>query len=138
MACGIPLDVQQALVSDSNPMGNITHSDLEMAGILLHVMVLESIVLLRNQHVGAICNNTPTVSWAYRLASRRSCIAGRLLRALALRLRVNRASSLLTISIAGEKMTWQTSPWGLLMEKLNGHVLIMMFLFSISIFQSTP
>ena len=98
-----PKDVQELMVSEDNPTGTITNSDLECAGLLLHVMVLEAIVDLFHKHIGAYCDNTPTVAWAARLASKRSRIAGRLLRALALRLRVCRASPLLTISIAGVK-----------------------------------
>ena len=77
-----PLDIQQQTVSFDNPGGTITNSDLECAGLLLHIMVLESIVDLIYKHIGAYCDNTPTVSWAARLASKRSRIAGRLLRAL--------------------------------------------------------
>ena len=96
-----PDDIKAALVTRENPSGTISVSDLEMAGLLLHYLVLEHVVDLCHEHVGAFCDNTPTVSWAAKLASKRSRIAGRLLRALALRQRVQRSSPLITVSIAG-------------------------------------
>eukprot|EP00978_Attheya_sp_CCMP212_P010909 scaffold26571_cov52-Attheya_sp.AAC.1 len=36
-----PVDIQTAVVSESNPKGRLTNSDLEMVGILLHVLVLK-------------------------------------------------------------------------------------------------
>ena len=56
---------------------------------------------LRHQRIGAFCDNTPTVSWAAKLASKRFKVARGLLRALALRQRVQRSSPLITLSIAG-------------------------------------
>ena len=98
-----PHDIRDRLVSESNPTGDITNSDLELAGLVLHWLVLEYVVDdLRHKHVAMYCDNTPTVAWANRLASKNSKIAGRLLRALALRQRTRRASPLLSISIAGE------------------------------------
>ena len=95
-----PTDVQARLVTESNPDGDISVSDLEMAGLLLHYVVLEYLVVLRHRRIGAFCDNTPTVAWAAKLASKRSKVAGCLLRALALRQRVQRSSPLITLSIA--------------------------------------
>ena len=64
-------------------------------------MVLEQLVDLRHKNVGTYCENTLTVSWAYKLASNQSNIGGRLLRILAMRKRLSRSSPLVTISIAG-------------------------------------
>ena len=96
-----PPEIQREFITRENPKGSISISDLEMAGLLLHYIVLEYIVDVRHKHVGAFCDNTPTVSWAAKLASKRSRCGGRLLRALALRQRVSRSSPLLTVSIAG-------------------------------------
>ena len=63
--------------------------------------MLEHVVALGHKHVGTFCGNTPTVSWAAKLVSKRSRIAGRLLQALALRQWVQRSSWLVTILIAG-------------------------------------
>jgi len=97
-----PDDIKAALITRDNPNGTISVSDLEMAGLLLQYLVLEWLKALRHEHVGAFCDNTPTVSWAAKLASKRSRIAGRLLRALAIRQRVQRSSPLITVSIAGK------------------------------------
>ena len=98
-----PDDIKMALITREHPDGSLSVCDLEMAGLLLHYLVLEHVVALRHQHIGAFCDNTPTVSWEAKLASKHSQIAGRLLRALALRQRVQRSSPLVTVSIAGKE-----------------------------------
>ena len=72
-----------------------------MTGLLPHYLVLEHVVALCHEHVGAFCDNTPTVPLVAKLASKKSRIAGRLLRVLALRQRVQRSSLLITVSIVG-------------------------------------
>jgi hypothetical protein len=49
------------VVSFSNPNGTITNSDLEMAGMVLHYLVLEHLTRPRHVHVAAWCDNMPTV-----------------------------------------------------------------------------
>jgi hypothetical protein len=100
-----PADISASVISFHNPEGTITNSDLEMAGMLLHYIVLEHMVALRHVHVAAWCDNTPTVSWTNKLSSSRSSIAGRLTRALAMRLQANEASPLVSVSIAGTDNT---------------------------------
>ena len=73
-----------------------------MAGLVLHYLVLKQLVMLRHKHVGEFCDNTPTVSWAAKLASKQSQVAGRLLRALAIQQQVQQSSPIMTISIAGK------------------------------------
>ena len=77
-------DIRAALVTQDNPNRTIYVSDLEMAGLLLQYLMLKWPRALRNEHVGAFCDNTPTVSWAAKLVSKQSRIAGRLLQALAI------------------------------------------------------
>ena len=96
-----PQDIKDQVVSFDNPTGTITNSDLEMAGLLLHYLVLENLTDLKHVHVAAWCDNTPTVSWANKLNSAKSRVAARLVRALSLRIQVNEASPLITVSIAG-------------------------------------
>jgi hypothetical protein len=72
-----------------------------MAGMLAHYLVLEHLVALKHVHVAAWCDNTPTVSWTNKLSSSRSQVAGRLTRALAMRIHANEASPLVSVSIAG-------------------------------------
>jgi hypothetical protein len=97
-----PADIHQRVVSFANPGGTITNSDLEMAAMLVQYLVLEHLVDLRHVHVAAWCDNTPTVSWTNKLSSSRSRIAGRLTRALAMRIHANEASPLISVSIAGD------------------------------------
>ena len=98
-----PEDIRNNVISFSNPHGTITNSDLEMAGMVLHYLVLEHLVDLRHVHVAAWCDNTPTVSWTNKLSSSKSPTAGRLTRALAMRIHANQASPLISVSIAGVK-----------------------------------
>ncbi len=99
-----PDDIRNNLVSASNPTGTITINDLEMAGVLLHWLVLEQLVpaySLRHTHIAIYCDNKSTVHWTYKLNSRASIIAQHLLRALGLRQHHHRASPLTCASIAG-------------------------------------
>ena len=79
-----PANVQKELVTDKKPDSTIYILDLEMTGILLHYVVLDYLVDLQHQSIGAFCNNTPTVSWSSKLVSKPSEIARRLPRVLAL------------------------------------------------------
>ena len=74
-----------------------------MAAELLGWIVLEASVDTRHAHVGVCSDNSATVSWQMRGASKRSAVAIRLLRVLAIRLRKNRASPLVTRHLAGER-----------------------------------
>jgi hypothetical protein len=98
-----PQDIQIRLVSSRNPHGDLTINDLECAGLLLQYLVLEQYVDLTSEHVAAWCDNASTVSWVRRATSSRSLVGQRLIRALMLRLRANRASPLVALSIQGIK-----------------------------------
>ena len=71
-----------------------------MAGMLLLYLVLEHLATLRHIHVAAWCDNTPTVAWTNKLSASRSPITGRLTQTLAMRIHVNKASPLISHSIA--------------------------------------
>jgi hypothetical protein len=73
-----PADIGQQIISFDNPSGALTNSDLEMAGMVLHYLVLEHLVELKHVHVAAWCDNTPMVSWMNKLSSSKSAVAGRL------------------------------------------------------------
>ena len=74
-----------------------------MAAELLAWLVLEACVPTRHVHAGACSDNSATVGWQTRGASKRSVVANRLLRVLATRMRVNRASPLVTRHMAGKR-----------------------------------
>ena len=97
-----PLDIKNDIVSTDNPGGTITNSDLEMAGLLMLWIVMESVCHpVQNKHVALFSDNSPTVHWVQRLAAKQSPIAMQLIRALALRLQLQRASPLTPLHIAG-------------------------------------
>ena len=80
----------------------ISISELEMAAHLVQFIILEYIVPLKYKSVGIFSDNTPTVSWATKLCAKNSMLAGRLLRALALRNNITKASPVVTASIPGK------------------------------------
>jgi hypothetical protein len=99
-----PADITAALVSDSNPNGTITNSDLEMAGVLLHEAVLEAALgqAMKGKHIVIGSDNSPAVAWTARMATRSaSPVAYRLLRGLAMRQRMTRSAPPTVYHVAG-------------------------------------
>jgi hypothetical protein len=43
-----PPEISTQVISDSNPTGSLTNSDLEMAAVLLHYMVLQQLVNMKH------------------------------------------------------------------------------------------
>ena len=98
-----PPDIQQRLVTDNNPAGDLTINDLELAGMVLGWLVLEYTCNdLTYKHVGMFCDNTSAVSWAFKGSTATSLVAARLLRFMFLRQRARQASSLVPLHIAGK------------------------------------
>lgn len=79
----------------------ITINDLEMAGLLLHYLLLEQLVDMKGIHAAAWCDNTSAVSWTSKMSSNKSIIGQQLTRALAIRMIQNQSSHLAALSIAG-------------------------------------
>ncbi len=101
-----PADITNNIKSDSNPNGTITNSDLEMAGLLLVLLVMEEIVCnLRKQNITLFSNNTPTVSWVKHLSSHHSIVAANLITALALWLKTHQCCPLTPQHIRGKDKT---------------------------------
>jgi len=81
---------------------NLTISDMELAGILLHWIVLEHLAPNLHHKSAAIwCDNLPAVNWCYKLRSSSSPVAAALLRALAMRLHTQQASPITIDHISG-------------------------------------
>ena len=57
----------------------------------------------KGTHVALFSDNSPTVHWVRRLASKSSQVAGQLIRALALRLGISGSSPLTTLHIPGDE-----------------------------------
>jgi hypothetical protein len=84
-----PKDVTNAVLSNSNPNGRLTNSDLEMAGVLLQEAILEATIghsAMASTQTAIGCNNSPAVAWTAQMASRgASLISYRLLQGFAMR-----------------------------------------------------
>ncbi len=106
-----PAVVSSANVSDSNPKGNITNSDLEMAGLLLLWLVMEAVCpSVTNAHVALFSDNSPTVHWVQQLAAKHSKITMSLIWTIALQLHLTKASPLIPLHIAGVDNTMTDIP----------------------------
>ena len=107
MASAILPDVTAAVVSETDLTRCLTNSDLKMAGVLLHHMVLEPLDNTKYCHLVTVCDNTPPVVWVARMTTKSSSpVARRILRGLAMRQWVTKrprpwSSTLLGLSISG-------------------------------------
>ena len=97
-----PQDIQGSLVTVTNPHGYITINDIELSGMLLGFIVLESQgVDIQYKHLGTFCDNMSTVVWVYKLLNSKSSVAGFLLRFLSIRMHQAECFSLIPRNIAG-------------------------------------
>jgi hypothetical protein len=97
-----PKDIKDNLVSFDNPGKSITNSDLEMVGLLFLWLCVEAIVQdIAHKHVALFTDNSPTVSWVEKMASKKSRIAAKLVCALALRLNITKTCPLTWVHIPG-------------------------------------
>ncbi len=96
-------DIASKVVSDGNPEGRLTNSNLELA---VEVMAagIALVVAPKVKHVplGTLCDNTPMVSWIETMASKaKGPMASCLLRGLAVMLHCNKAGRLTTVHLPG-------------------------------------
>ena len=99
-----PPDIKADIKLFANPTGSITNSDLEMAGILLLWLVMEGVCdSVQEKCVALFSDNSSTVAWVTRLASRKSVIAEHFVQALALRIKANKTCPLTTLHIEGKR-----------------------------------
>jgi hypothetical protein len=98
-----PQDIASEVVSDDNPKGRLTNSDLELAAEVMAVGVALAVApKVKHVPLGTLCDNTPTVSWIEKMASKaQGPTAGRLLRGLAVMLHSNKAGRLTTVHVPG-------------------------------------
>jgi hypothetical protein len=98
-----PADIKAAIVSNSNPNGTITNSDLESAGAVLAWLVLEAICDLQpGAHVAIYSDNEATVVRIGKMKSKAAVGAG-LMRILSLRLKYKKVSPLTPLHIEGKR-----------------------------------
>ncbi len=109
-------------VKDLFHEGRISNSDLEMAVLLLLWLVMESVCgNLREKRVTLFSNNSPTVGWVQRLATHGSMVSAHLIRALALRLKLNGTCPITPLHIAGEENSMTDFPSRSFGSKLKWH-----------------
>ena len=89
----------------------ITSLDLEMAGLLFLWLVMESVCGdFQEQRVKLFSNNSPTVGWVRRLATRGLIVSAHLIRARALRLKLNGTCPITPLHITGEENSMTDIP----------------------------
>ncbi len=97
-----PEDIKKDIKTFSDPSGRLSNSDLEMAGLVILWLVVAGVCAnLREKRVALFSDNSPTVGWVTRLASKRSVVAERLIQALALRLKSTHTCPLTPLHIKG-------------------------------------
>ena len=59
-----PTNIAANVISDDNPSGGITNSDLELAAEVLAIgVILTTVLKIKHAPLGTLCDNTPMVSW---------------------------------------------------------------------------
>ena len=97
-----PEEIKAQLQTEQNPTGSITNSDLEMAGLVFVWLMIEHVVQdLKHKHVVLLSDNSPSVVWIDRMASKSSLPAAELLRVLAYRLNATEACPIPPLHIPG-------------------------------------
>ena len=95
-------NVKAVLHSGPGTKGHLTNFDLEMEGLLLLWLVMEDVCdIASGTHISLFNNNKPTVHLVERQAKKSSVVVGQLIQALVLRLKMSRASRLMTLPIEG-------------------------------------
>jgi hypothetical protein len=99
-----PADIATDVVSFERPDGKVSNSDLELAAEVLAIgTLLAKAPFTKWEPIGTLCDNTPTVSWIERMASKSlSPTAGRLLGGLAFMLHSYHAGRLTTVHVPGQ------------------------------------
>jgi hypothetical protein len=98
-----PHDIASEVVSDGNPEGRLTNSNLKLAAEVMAVRIALAVApKVKHVPLGTLCDNTPTVSWIEKMASKaKGPTAGHLLRGLAVMLHCNEAGRLTTVHVPG-------------------------------------
>jgi hypothetical protein len=99
-----PPAIESEVVSDNNLDGRLTNSDLELAAEVLAVgVVLATAPEVKHIPLRILCDNTPTVSWINKMASKAKGPTARcLLQGLVFMLHCNRAGRLTTVHVKGD------------------------------------
>jgi hypothetical protein len=99
-----PPDISAVVISDSNPTGKITNSDLKLAGLIILWLMMEHVCgLLTKKQVALFSDNSPVVSWVQRMAYRSSLVAEQLICVLALWFNLQWTCPITTLHIVGNQ-----------------------------------
>ncbi len=99
-----PKDIKNNTKISQNPKGKISNSDPKMAGLFMLWLVIEGVCKdLHKKCITLFSDNSPTIGWVTRLASKRSIIAANLIQALALQLKTQHACPLTPMHIEGKR-----------------------------------
>jgi hypothetical protein len=81
MGVAFPQDITSKVISHDNPTGLLTNSDLELTVEVMTVGVALNVApTVKHVPLGTLCDNTPTVSWIEKIASKaQGPTSGRLL-----------------------------------------------------------
>ena len=101
-----PPKTQRNLEHQAKGNVNTTSSDYESLDFVMEFLVLEQHVNVRHKNIALCCDNM--VSWVRRL-SEKSIRAARLMWVLALRMKVNQTSPIVSLSVAGKETRKQIS-----------------------------
>ncbi len=108
-----PLDITANVKSESNPMGTIKNSDLELAGLIILWLMMEHVCgSLAEKRVTLFSNNSPTVSWVQQMACRSSLVAEQLVQVLKLRFNIQKDCPITMLHIAGDQNLMTNFPSG--------------------------
>jgi hypothetical protein len=78
-----PEEIRANIKTLQNLMGTISNSNLEMAGLLMLWLAIEGVCgPLQEKRITLFWNNSPSIAWATRLASKQSMVAKILVQAL--------------------------------------------------------
>jgi len=87
------------------PEGRIINSDLKMAGLVLLWLTMEEVCgSLEEKRLTLFNDNSPTIGWATKLASKRSTVADHLVQAIALHSKQQKACPFTPMQIARKRM----------------------------------
>jgi hypothetical protein len=117
-----PPDISENVVLEKNRREKITNLDLELAGLVLLWLMMEHICgPLCKKRVTLFSNNSPTISWVQRMASRSSLVAEQLIRVLALRFNIQKVCPIISLHIAGDQNSMTNIPSRLFGSKKQWH-----------------
>jgi hypothetical protein len=102
--CPFPSEISARLVSSSNPTGDLTNSDFELAALVLGCATLAENATMHHPAIWCGSDNTPAVSWSKRGSTSTTKANAHLLRWLA-QLTQHHTFSLTPISVAGKTNT---------------------------------